>query len=230
MEALNFLLHVDEYLRDIIAQTGNLSYILLFLVIFCETGLVVMPFLPGDSLLFAVGTLAGSNILDIRIAIPVMMAASILGDSTNYLIGRKLGKRAFKKENARFFNPDNIAKTEDFYERHGGKTIILARFLPIVRTFAPFVAGVGRMHYPYFLGFSVLGSFLWVFLITMAGYLFGQVEIIKNNFELAIVGIVLFSFTPAIIEYVRHRGKKAKAKPTSYEDLEETFEERKLSD
>jgi membrane-associated protein len=151
MDVFEFILHIDEHLQSLIQQLGSWSYILLFAVIFGETGLVVLPFLPGDSLLFVVGTLAGTGMLRLGLLLPLLVVATILGDNVNYWIGRSIGRRVFERKNARFIKPEHLHRTQEFYERHGGKTIVLARFVPIIRTFAPFVAGVGRMHYPLFL-------------------------------------------------------------------------------
>lgn len=204
-----------------------LTYILLFLVIFAETGLVVAPFLPGDSLLFAVGTLAARNILNIWSAYFLFLLAAILGDSVNYSIGKRLGPKVFTKKNSRIFKKEHLAKTEAFYEKYGGKTIILARFLPIIRTFAPFVAGVGQMHYRTFIYYNVIGALLWVTLFTWAGYLFGGIKIIRDNFEFAVVGIILFSLIPVAFEYIMHK-KKARRKDiekANYKEIKKIIEE-----
>lgn len=236
MELIDFILHVDEHLQALIHSFGPLVYIVLFGIIFAETGFVVTPFLPGDSLLFAAGALAGGGLMDVRIIIPTLLAAAIIGDSVNYQIGRHLGKRAFSKDNARFFKPEYLAKTQAFYEKHGGKTIIMARFVPIVRTFAPFVAGVGRMDYRTFLAYNVVGAILWVVGLTLAGYFFGGMPIIKNNFEIAIFGIIGLSLLPVAIEFIRHHlsgknGKKEISSPTKkvdYQDIEETFKKQRI--
>ncbi|RJQ35768.1 DedA family protein [Candidatus Microgenomates bacterium] len=227
MEIFDFILHIDEQLANIIALFGPWTYVVLFTIIFAETGLVVTPFLPGDSLLFAVGALAGSGFLNILIAYPAMIFAAILGDTVNYLIGHHIGHRVFSKENSRIFNKAYLEKTREFYEKHGGKTIILARFLPIIRTFAPFVAGVGKMNYNTFIFYNVIGSFIWVTSLMFAGYFFGGLSFIKENFEYAVIGIIILSLLPMILEYARHkRGPKTKKKleNVTYKDLEETFQ------
>lgn len=226
MEIFELLLHFDEYLANIINIFGPLTYVILFLIVFAETGLVVTPFLPGDSLLFAVGALAGGNFLNIWTAYITLLAAAIIGDTLNYWIGNKLGAKAFARENSRIFKKEYLYKTEEFYKKHGGKAIILARFVPIVRTFAPFVAGVGKMEYRTFVLYNVVGAFLWVTSLTLAGYLFGQMPIIKNNFEYVVIAIVLISLLPMVFEYIKHkRGPKVvKSRDNnSYEDVEKLF-------
>ncbi len=226
MEFFELLLHFDEYLAYIINSFGPLTYLILFLIVFAETGLVVTPFLPGDSLLFAVGALAGGNFLNIWTAYITLLSAAIIGDTLNYWIGNKLGARAFARENSRIFKKEYLHRTEEFYKKHGGKAIILARFVPIVRTFAPFVAGIGKMEYRTFLIYNVVGGVLWVTSLTFAGYLFGQMPIIKENFEYVVIGIVLISLLPMLIEFVKHKWfskeKESKSKD-SYEDVEKLF-------
>ena len=199
---LDIFLHLDDHLHGLIDAWGPWTYVLLFAIIFCETGLVVMPFLPGDSLLFAAGAMAAlyPESLNITLMLPLLIVAAILGDTVNYAIGRWIGPRAFRI-NAWFLKHEHLEKTQAFYERHGGKTIVLARFVPIIRTFAPFVAGVGRMNYPPFLYYNVLGGIVWVVLCTMFGYFFGNVPVIKQNFELVVVGIVLMSVLPVAWEW-----------------------------
>lgn len=233
MELFDFVLHVDEYLQAIINQFGVWTYVILFTIIFAETGLVVIPFLPGDSLLFVVGTLAGGGYINIWIVYIVMLVAAILGDSVNYWIGNRLGTKVFEKENSRFFNKAHLEKTREFYEKHGGKTIILARFLPIVRTFAPFVAGVGKMHYDTFITYNIVGGFIWVTGITFAGYFLGGLPIVKNNFETAIISIILLSLVPVAVEYIKHKlehKKKQADETTNYREIKETFKKEHLSD
>lgn len=233
MELFKSLLHFDESLFTIINFFGPITYIILFLIIFAETGLVVIPFLPGDSLLFAVGTLAGGNFLNIWVAYFVLLSAAIIGDTVNYWIGYHLGSRVFSKENSRLFNKKYLEKTNEFYAKYGGKTIIIARFVPIVRTFAPFVAGVGRMHYKTFLTYNVIGGFIWVTSLTFAGYFFGQMPIIRDNFEYAVIGIVIISIFPIIFEVVKHKlnpESKSKEKEASYKEIQETFKKEKLND
>lgn len=224
MDLLKFLLHLDDSLKSIIENFGVLTYIILFLIIFAETGLVIIPFLPGDSLLFVVGTLAGGDYLNIWVAYFVLLAAAIIGDTVNYWIGHAIGPRVFAKENSRFFKKEYLIKTSEFYAKYGGKTIILARFVPIVRTFAPFVAGVGKMNYRTFITYNIVGGFLWVTILTFAGYFFGGLEIIKNNFEYAVLGIIGVSLIPMIIEFINHKRKpKSVAKSTNYEEIQKTF-------
>jgi membrane-associated protein len=198
---LDVFLHLDEHLHGVIEAWGPWTYVLLFAIILCETGLVVTPFLPGDSLLFAAGAMAAlyPEHLGIVTLVGLLIVAAIVGDTLNYWIGRWIGPRAFQI-NTWFLKHENLVKTQAFYEKHGGKTIVLARFVPIIRTFAPFVAGVGRMDYGQFLWFNVLGGFLWVVLCTLAGYFFGNVPIVKKNFELVVVGIVLMSILPVAYE------------------------------
>ena len=205
MEILKYFLHLDDQLANIINMFGSLTYVILFLIVFAETGFVVTPFLPGDSLLFVVGTLSGSGFLNIWIAYIALLLAAILGDTVNYWLGHHLGKRVFSKEYFKFFNKEYLEKTEKFYEKHGGKTIILARFVPIIRTFAPFVAGVGKMHYSTFISYNIVGGFAWVTGLTFAGYFFGGLPIIKNNFEFAVIGIILISLLPMLFEYLKHK-------------------------
>ena len=205
MDALKYILdvflHLDEHLHAVIEAWGPWTYVLLFVIILCETGLVVTPFLPGDSLLFAAGAMAAlyPEHLSILTLLGLLFVAAVLGDTLNYWIGRQVGPRAFRI-NTWFLKHENLVKTQAFYEKHGGKTIVLARFVPIIRTFAPFVAGVGRMDYRQFLWFNVLGGFLWVVLCTLAGYFFGNVPVVKENFELVVVGIVLMSVLPVAYE------------------------------
>lgn len=234
MEIFDIILHIDQYLASSIELLGAWTYILLFVIIFAETGLVVAPFLPGDSLLFSVGALAGGGFLHIGAAYLGMLIAAILGDTVNYWIGSHAGARIFTKENARMVNKAYLEKTREFYERHGGKTIILARFLPIIRTFAPFVAGIGKMHYKDFLLYNIIGAFVWVTLLTFAGYFFGGLPFVQANFEYVILGIIALSFVPLIIEYIKHkRGpkiSKEQLKHTTREDIQATFKKEHLSD
>ena len=194
---LDIFLKLDEVLRGVLATWGPWTYVLLFAIILCETGLVVTPFLPGDSLLFAAGAMAAlyPDHLNVALLIGLLSVAAILGDTINYSLGRWLGPGAFKIDRW-FLKHEHLERTQQFYERHGGKTIVLARFVPIVRTFAPFVAGVGKMNYPQFLFYNVVGGIAWVVICTLAGYFFGNVPIVKENFELVVVGIVLVSVLP----------------------------------
>ncbi|MBI4029403.1 MAG: DedA family protein [Candidatus Blackburnbacteria bacterium] len=205
MEILKFFLHLDTQLAYWINVFGPLTYVFIFLIIFAETGFVFTPFLPGDSLLFVIGTLAGSGFLNIWLVYVVLLAAAIFGDTVNYWAGHQFGTRVFTKENSKLFNKEYLKKTQEFYKKHGGKTIILARFIPIIRTFAPFVAGVGRMNYSTFFFYNVIGGFLWVTSLTFAGYFFGGLPIIKNNFEYAVVGIIFVSLIPVFTEYAKSR-------------------------
>jgi membrane-associated protein len=202
---LDVILHLDVYLDMLVTNYGPWIYAILFLVIFCETGLVVMPFLPGDSLLFIAGAVAAGGGMDPFLLAGLLMAAAILGDSTNYIIGRTAGDKLFSNPNSKIFRRDYLDQTHAFYEHHGGKTVTLARFLPILRTFAPFVAGVGKMHYPRFLGFSVLGTLGWVGGLVTLGYFFGNMPFIKQNLTLLIVAIILLSLLPMIIGFVKNR-------------------------
>jgi membrane-associated protein len=204
---IDLFLHLDQHLNDIIQAYGTLTYGILFLIIFMETGFVVTPFLPGDSLLFAAGTFAALGSLNIALLFGLLFFAAVLGDTVNYWIGHTIGPRAFESE-SRFLKREHLERTQAFYEKHGGKTIVLARFVPIIRTFAPFVAGVGTMHYQRFITFNVLGGFLWTFLFTFGGYFFGNIAVVREHFELVIVGIVLISVVPMALEYVRGRMRK----------------------
>jgi len=202
---IDFFLRIDENLGLIIANYGFLTYAVLFFIIFIETGLVIFPFLPGDSLLFAAGAFASKEMLNIFFLFFILSMAAILGDSINYSIGNFLGKKAF---DSKFVKREYLERTEKFYERHGGKTIILARFIPIIRTFAPFVAGVGKMPYLRFLSYNIIGGILWVFLFLSLGYFFGNIPVVRKNFEIAILAIIIISVIPAIIEFFRNRKSK----------------------
>ena len=211
-DLLEIILHLDRHLLDLCTQYGAWVYAILFVIVFCETGLVVTPFLPGDSLLFAVGSLAAINALDLMTSIVLLIAAAILGDTVNYWIGDYVGPKVFHQENSRFLNKEYLVRTHRFYEKHGGKTIIIARFLPIIRTFAPFVAGIGSMTYKRFLMFNVVGGALWVLLFVPAGYFFGSVPFVKNNFSLVILALVLIPGIPSVVEVVRMQLKRRKAR------------------
>ena len=203
-QAVDFLLHLDTHLAEIISRFGSGAYAILCLIVFCETGLVVTPFLPGDSLLFAAGTFAALGSFSLVPLLLLLIAAAILGDTVNYWIGARIGERAFTGE-IRFLKQSHLERTRAFYARHGGKTIVLARFIPIVRTFAPFVAGVARMDYPRFLMYNIAGGITWVVLFTVAGYLFGNIPVVRDNFTLVIFAIIGLSVLPIVIEMVRHR-------------------------
>jgi membrane-associated protein len=208
---VDFFLHLDQHLAEVIRSYGTWTYALLFAIVFLETGLVVTPFLPGDSLLFAAGSFAALGSLDIRLLFLLLVGAAVLGDNVNYAVGHYLGPRVFHYQRSRFFNPDHLHKTHRFYERYGVKTIIIARFVPIVRTFSPFVAGIGAMSYLRFLAFDVVGGILWVGICTCAGYFFGNLPFVRTNFSLVIVAIVLVSILPALVEYLRHRAGARRA-------------------
>ncbi|MCG8708110.1 DedA family protein [Brenneria sp. 4F2] len=209
---IDFILHIDVHLAELVAQYGVWVYAILFVILFCETGLVVTPFLPGDSLLFVAGALAAlpSNALDVHLMVVLMCIAAILGDAVNYTIGRLFGEKLFSNPNSKIFRRSYLDKTHQFYARHGGKTIILARFVPIVRTFAPFVAGMGHMSYRHFAAFNVAGALLWVLLFSYAGYLFGDLPIVQQNLKLLIVAIIVVSILPGVIEIIRHRRAAAR--------------------
>jgi membrane-associated protein len=208
---VDFFLHLDRHLAEVIQAYGTWTYGLLFTIVFLETGLVVTPILPGDSLLFAAGSFAALGALDVRLLFVLLSVAAVLGDTVNYAIGHFLGPKVFHYERSRFFNPEHLRKTHRFYEKYGGKTIIIARFVPIVRTFAPFVAGIGAMTYLRFLAYNVIGGVLWVAVCLFAGYFFGNLPIVKKNFSLAIIAIVILSVMPAVVEYVRHRRESKRA-------------------
>ena len=205
---LDIALHLDRYLSAIIQQYGLWTYAILFAVIFIETGFVVMPFLPGDSLLFAAGTFAALGALKVGWLIALLAAAAIIGDTVNYWIGHFLGPKVFSKEKARFFKKEHLARTHAFFEKYGGKTILIARFVPIVRSFAPLVAGIGRMSYGKFIAYNVIGGVGWVVILTGAGYFFGNIPVVRKNFSLAILAIIALSTVPIVTEYLRHRKKK----------------------
>jgi len=202
---IDIVLHLDKHLAVLLADYGPWIYAILFLIIFCETGLVVFPFLPGDSLLFVAGALAAGGGMDITTLCGVLLAAAVLGDNTNYWIGHTLGPRVFRWENSRFFNKAAFNKTHQFFERHGGKTIIIARFLPLVRTFAPFVAGVARMTYVRFVALDFLGGCTWIFSLCLGGYWFGNLPLVRNNLSAVILAIVGLSLLPIAIGWLRHR-------------------------
>ena len=202
---LGIILHLDKHLTTLSANYGPWMYTILFLIVFAETGLVVTPFLPGDSLLFAVGALCASGSLNIIVMIALLIIAAIAGDTVNYMVGHRLGLKPFEKRKSRIFKREYLEKTERFYEKYGGKTIIIARFVPIVRTFAPFIAGVGSMKYSTFLYYNIVGALLWIISLTLAGYFFGNIEIVKKNFSLVVIGIIILSILPAIIEYISHK-------------------------
>jgi membrane-associated protein len=211
MELIDFILHVDDHLLEFITNYGVWIYAILFLIIFVETGLVVMPFLPGDSLLFAAGALAASTgAMDPWLLIPLLFIAAVLGDTLNYHIGKYIGPRVFEME-SRFINKKHLLATQQFFEKHGGKTIIFARFVPFARTFAPFVAGAGSMNYKFFLTYNVIGGFLWISSFVILGYLFGNLPVVKDNFTHLIFGIIILSVLPGIIGFIKSKLTKKQA-------------------
>jgi membrane-associated protein len=208
---LDFILHVDVYLQHWVADYRTWTYLILFMIIFCETGLVVTPFLPGDSLLFAAGTVAAmqGHPLSVGVIIPLLISAAFIGDNTNYFVGHFLGSKVYEK-NYRLIRKEYLVKTHNFYEKHGGKTLIIARFMPIIRTFAPFVAGVGTMKYFRFFSFSILGNITWVTSFTLTGFFFGNIPVVKNNFSVAIFGIIFISILPMLIALIKNFIRKRK--------------------
>jgi len=208
-QLIDLILHLDRYLVDLVTRFGGWTYAILFLIIFCETGLVLMPFLPGDSLLFAIGALTSTGALDVYWISILLIVAAILGDTVNYWIGYSIGPRIFTSDRSRWLNREHLERTHRFYEKYGGKTIILARFMPIIRTFAPFVAGIGRMSYGRFLLYNVVGGVVWIVLFVAAGFWFGNIPIVKRNFTLVILAIIVLSVLPAVIEYWRARRGEA---------------------
>ncbi len=209
MQLLDLLLHLDKHLAAMLAQYGTWVYAILFLIIFCETGLVVAPFLPGDSLLFVAGALWAASDMNPHALVVVLVVAAILGDGVNYAIGNYLGPRVFHWEDSRWFNRKALDRTHAFYEKHGGKTIVIARFLPFIRTFAPFVAGIGSMSYPRFLAYNVGGALLWVVSLVYAGVFFGNLPFIRNNLTAVIFGIIGLSLLPLVIAFAREKMRKA---------------------
>jgi len=207
-KVIDFILNVDKYLEILIGKFGVLTYFILFLIILLETGLVVTPFLPGDSLLFVAGTFASGGAFNIWILFILLSVAAILGDSLNYAIGNYFGAKVFEK--SRFFKKEYLNKTKGFYDKYGKKTIVMARFVPIIRTFAPFVAGVGKMRYSSFISYNIVGGILWVALFLFGGYFFGQVPFVEKNLTLVIFAIIFISILPPVIEYLRHRLKEGK--------------------
>jgi len=207
-QLVDFVLHLDRHLGAVIQDYGVWSYLILFLIIFCETGLVVTPILPGDSLLFAVGTFAARGALDLNVVLLLLIVAEIAGDTENYAIGYRVGPQVFRT-GGRFLNREYLDQTHRFYERHGAKTIVIARFVPIVRTFAPFVAGIGRMGYTRFLTYNVVGGVGWIAALVLGGYAFGNIPIVKRNFTLVIFAIIIVSLMPGLIEVLRRRTRPA---------------------
>ena len=207
---IDFILHIDDHLLTIVTDYGGWTYAILFLIVFAETGFVVTPFLPGDSLLFAAGALAATGALNLYLILGLLVLAAVLGDTVNYAAGSYFGTHVFKEE-ARIFKLKYLHKTEAFFDKYGGKTIVIARFVPIVRTFAPFVAGASTMHYPRFFTYNLLGGALWVGLFTVVGYLFGNIPVVKNNFSLTVLVIIVLSLVPILVELVRNKFRRQPA-------------------
>jgi len=205
---MEFVLHLDQYLSVVIQQYGIWTYVILFLIIFLETGFVITPFLPGDSLLFAAGAFAALGSLNLALLFLVLAAAAILGDTANYWIGYYIGPKVFRKRTGRLFKEEYLDRAHRFYEKYGGKTIFLARFVPIIRTFAPFVAGIGKMSYWRFITYNVVGGITWVALFLFGGFYFGNLPFVRDNFTMVILAIILISFVPIFVEYMRHRKRK----------------------
>jgi len=209
-ELISFILHIDKYLSLIIQTYDTWTYLILFTIIFLETGMVITPILPGDSLLFAAGSFAALGALNLSILLSILTLAAILGDTANYIIGYYAGPKIFKQEKGVLFKKEYLLRTKQFYEKHGKKTIVLARFIPIIRTFAPFIAGIGKMKYTEFLKYNIFGAILWVGLFTLGGYFFGSLSIIKENFSIVIIIIILLSFIPIILELLKKKKKEQK--------------------
>jgi len=205
VQFFNFVIHLDTNLTQLAKDFGIWTYLILFIVIFCETGLVVTPFLPGDSLIFLIGALAAKGQLNFPVIIAVLMLAAVLGDTCNYEIGRFFGEKLFRNENSKIFKKEYLYKTQNFYEKYGGKTIIIARFVPIIRTFAPFVAGMGSMNYSKFISFNVIGGISWVALFSFAGFFFGGISFVENNFTIVIFAIIAISLLPGVITFLRSK-------------------------
>ena len=208
---IDVVLHLDRHLQTLVANYGVWIYLILFAIIFCETGLVVTPFLPGDSLLFVAGAVAAGGGMDVHTLFAVLALASFSGDNTNYWIGRFAGPRIFTRKGSLLFNPEHLERTRRFYQRYGGKTVLIARFVPIVRTFAPFVGGMGKMAYSRFLGYSFAGAVLWIGSLTYAGYFFGNLPLVRDHLSIVIIGIVVLSIMPGVIEFLRARRQQSAA-------------------
>lgn len=214
-ELLDYVLHLNVHLDALVQSYGPWIYLLLFLIIFCETGLVVTPFLPGDSLLFAIGALCGIGTLDLGTCAALLLVAAILGDTVNYWIGHWTGPKVFRRKASWWLNPAHLERTHQFMEKYGAKAIVLARFMPIVRTFAPFIAGIGRMTYGRFMSYNVIGGILWVMGFLLAGYYFGNFPVVKRNFSLIIMAIIVLSILPAVFEVLRHRMARTRVTPAT---------------
>ena len=208
MPLIDFILHIGDHLQQLVNDYGSWIYAILFAIVFCETGLVVLPFLPGDSMLFAAGTIAAVGEMNIFMLIGLLIVAAVLGDFVNFEIGKHFGQKLFANPNSKIFKQSYLEKTHNYYEKYGGRTIIIARFIPIVRTFAPFVAGMGRMHYGEFIRYNIIGAVAWVVIFTLLGYFFGQLPFVKEHFSWIMIGIIVFSVLPMIIEIIRHRMAK----------------------
>ena len=208
MWLVDFILHIGDHLQELVNNYGNWIYAILFAIVFCETGLVVLPFLPGDSMLFAAGTIAAVGDMNIFVLIGLLIVAAILGDFVNFEIGKHFGQKLFSNPNSKIFKQSYLQKTHDYYEKYGGRTIIIARFIPIVRTFAPFVGGMGNMNYAQFARYNIVGAVLWVVSFTTLGYFFGQLPFVKEHFSWIMIAIIVFSVVPMVIEIIRHRNDK----------------------
>ncbi|MCG8148519.1 hypothetical protein B8W92_09130 [Moraxella osloensis] len=208
MWLVDFILHIGDHLQELVKNYGNWIYAILFAIVFCETGLVVLPFLPGDSMLFAAGTIAAVGDMNIFVLIGLLIVAAVLGDFVNFEIGKHFGQKLFSNPNSKIFKQSYLQKTHDYYERYGGRTIIIARFIPIVRTFAPFVGGMGNMNYAQFARYNIVGAVLWVVSFTTLGYFFGQLPFVKEHFSWIMIAIIVFSVVPMIVEIIRHRKDK----------------------
>ncbi|GGL98609.1 membrane protein [Streptomyces cinereus] len=208
MWLVDFILHIGDHLQELVKNYGNWIYAILFAIVFCETGLVVLPFLPGDSMLFAAGTIAAVGDMNIFVLIGLLIVAAVLGDFVNFEIGKHFGQKLFSNPNSKIFKQSYLQKTHDYYEKYGGRTIIIARFIPIVRTFAPFVGGMGNMNYAQFARYNIVGAVLWVVSFTTLGYFFGQLPFVKEHFSWIMIAIIVFSVVPMIVEIIRHRNDK----------------------
>lgn len=208
MPLIDFILHIGDHLQTLVNNHGNWIYAILFLIVFCETGLVVTPFLPGDSMLFAAGAIAGVGDMNVWLLMALLIVAAILGDFVNFEIGKRFGRKLFANPDSKIFKQSYLQKTEDYYAKYGGRTIIIARFVPIVRTFAPFVGGMGQMPYSQFVRYNVIGAVVWVVSFTMLGYFFGQLPIVKKYFTFFMIGIIVISVLPMVIEIIRHQRAK----------------------
>lgn len=208
MWLVDFILHIGDHLQELVKNYGNWIYAILFAIVFCETGLVVLPFLPGDSMLFAAGTIAAVGDMNIFVLIGLLIVAAVLGDFVNFEIGKHFGQKLFSNPNSKIFKQSYLQQTHDYYEKYGGRTIIIARFIPIVRTFAPFVGGMGNMNYAQFARYNIVGAVLWVVSFTTLGYFFGQLPFVKEHFSWIMIAIIVFSVVPMIVEIIRHRKDK----------------------